>query len=53
MGLEDYAGPRQPTNEELVREAARMVEDAGRRPATADEAAAIVQLPEVDAAARR
>ena len=45
VGLEDYAGPRTPTNEELVREAVRVAEAAGRRVATGAEAAEMLQLP--------
>jgi uncharacterized protein (DUF849 family) len=45
VGLEFYAGPRQPTNVELVTEAVKLCSDAGRAVATPDEAAAILQLP--------
>jgi uncharacterized protein (DUF849 family) len=45
VGLEDYAGPRQPTNQELVREAAAVAEDVGRPAATPDEAAKLLGLP--------
>src|SRR5215468_3233719 len=45
VGLEDYAGPRQPRNVELVREAVDLAGAAGRPVATCAEAAAILQLP--------
>ena len=45
VGLEDYAGPRQPSNEELVREAVALAEDVGRPVATPDEAAKLLGLP--------
>jgi len=45
VGLEDYAGPRTPTNEDLVREAVRSVEAAGLRVATCTDAAAVLGLP--------
>ncbi len=45
VGLEDYAGPRTPTNEELVTEAVARCEAAGRPVASCDEAAAILDLP--------
>ncbi len=35
VGLEDYAGPRAPSNAELVEELAGLVRDSGRRVATA------------------
>ncbi len=44
VGLEDYAGPRQPRNEELVAEIAAMARRAGRRVATPAEAAAFLGL---------
>src|SRR5207244_1436758 len=44
VGLEDHAGPRRPTNEELVREAAALVRATGRRVATCAEAARILGL---------
>jgi 3-keto-5-aminohexanoate cleavage enzyme len=46
VGLEDHAGPRRPTNEELVREAAALVRAMGRRVATCTEAARILGLPQ-------
>jgi len=49
VGLEDYAGPRRPTNEELVREAAALVRATGRRVATCAEAASILGLPREEA----
>ena len=45
VGLEDHAGPRAPTNEELVREAVRVAEAAGRPVATCGDAAALLGLP--------
>ena len=45
VGLEDYDGPRQPANEELVAEIVAMARRAGRRVATPAEAAAIIGIP--------
>jgi 3-keto-5-aminohexanoate cleavage enzyme len=45
VGLEDYAGPRSPTNEALVREAVRTCEDAGRPVASPADAARLLGLP--------
>jgi 3-keto-5-aminohexanoate cleavage enzyme len=45
LGLEFFGGDRAPTNVELVTEAVRLCEKAGRPVATPDEAAAILQLP--------
>jgi 3-keto-5-aminohexanoate cleavage enzyme len=45
VGLEDYAGARQPTNEELVRDAVALANDVGRPVATPDEAAKLLGLP--------
>jgi uncharacterized protein (DUF849 family) len=45
LGLEFYGGERTPTNVELVTEAVRLCEKAGRPVATPDEAAAILRLP--------
>lgn len=45
VGLEDYAGSRAPSNLELVEEAVQLCQAAGRRVATAAEAAAILRLP--------
>ena len=45
VGLEDHAGPRTPTNEELVREAVRAAEAAGRPVATCAQAAHMLRLP--------
>lgn len=45
VGLEDFDGPRQPTNAELVREAAALCEKMGRPVATSAEAAKILGLP--------
>lgn len=49
VGLEDYAGARTPTNEELVRDAVARCADVGRPVATCDDAAAILDLPPVQA----
>lgn len=46
VGLEDYAGPRQPRNEELVREAVELAEALRRPVATPKEAARILDLPD-------
>jgi 3-keto-5-aminohexanoate cleavage enzyme len=51
VGLEDYGGPRTPSNEELLREAVAVCEQVGRPVATCDEAAAVLGLPR-DAPAR-
>ena len=45
VGLEDYAGPGSPTNEELVARAAQLVADTGRPVASPGEAARILGLP--------
>lgn len=45
LGLEDHAGSRKPTNEELVREAVALAADVGRPVATCDEAAKLLDLP--------
>jgi 3-keto-5-aminohexanoate cleavage enzyme len=45
VGLEDYGGPRQPTNEELVNEAVALAGEVGRPVASCDEAASILALP--------
>lgn len=42
VGLEDYAGPRQPRNEELVAEAVALVQAAGREVATPAQATQIL-----------
>jgi len=44
VGLEDYAGPRQPRNEELVDEIVAMAQRAGRAIATSAQAAARLGL---------
>lgn len=51
VGLEDYAGGRQPTNDELVREAVAVCEAVGRPVASCTEAAGILRLPETESAA--
>ncbi len=45
VGLEDYAGPRQPTNTELIQEAIALADSVGRLIATPAEAATILHLP--------
>jgi 3-keto-5-aminohexanoate cleavage enzyme len=45
VGLEDFAGPRAPTNVELVTEAVALCQEVGRPVASCDEAAAILELP--------
>ncbi|HLZ68625.1 MAG TPA: 3-keto-5-aminohexanoate cleavage protein [Dehalococcoidia bacterium] len=44
VGLEDYGGPRTPTNVELVQEAVALIRRLGRRPATISEAAELLGL---------
>jgi uncharacterized protein (DUF849 family) len=46
VGLEDHAGDRTPSNEELVAEAAALAADVGRPVATPADAAVILGLPE-------
>jgi uncharacterized protein (DUF849 family) len=46
VGLEDYAGPRTPTNVELVRAAAALCAEVGRPLASSTEAAATLGLPQ-------
>ncbi len=45
VGLEDHAGPRTPTNEELVREAAALVREVGRPVASCADTAALLGVP--------
>ena len=45
VGLEDHAGPRQPTNVELVEEVAALAAELGRPLATCADAARILNLP--------
>ncbi|HEV7732247.1 MAG TPA: 3-keto-5-aminohexanoate cleavage protein [Candidatus Binatia bacterium] len=45
VGLEDYAGPRTPTNVELVDEVTALARAVGRPVATPDEAARLLALP--------
>jgi 3-keto-5-aminohexanoate cleavage enzyme len=45
VGLEDHAGDRTPTNEELVREAVAICAEVGRPVATRDDAVKIIDLP--------
>jgi len=45
VGLEDYAGPEQPTNRELVERAVALCGEIGRSVATCDEASALMNLP--------
>ena len=45
VGLEDYAGPDEPANAELVLGAVGLVERLGRTPASIAEARAILGVP--------
>jgi uncharacterized protein (DUF849 family) len=45
VGLEDYAGPRMPSNVELVREVAELAAAVGRPVASCAQAAALLRLP--------
>jgi 3-keto-5-aminohexanoate cleavage enzyme len=45
VGLEDYAGPRQPSNVELVHAAAALCRQVGREVASCTDAARILDLP--------
>ncbi len=45
VGLEDYAGRRQPSNAELVEEVVELAGRAGRAVASCEQAAAILGLP--------
>ena len=45
VGLEDYAGPRRPSNVELVREIAALAREVGRPVASPSEAAKLLGLP--------
>jgi len=45
VGLEDYAGPRQPRNTELVQEAVALARAVGRPVATCSETTALLNLP--------
>ena len=42
VGLEDYAGPGEPSNLDLLRAAVALVEDLGRAPATTTQARKIL-----------
>jgi uncharacterized protein (DUF849 family) len=44
VGLEDFAGPRQPSNAELVREIVAIAREVGRPVATCDQAREILGL---------
>ena len=44
LGLEFFGGERTPTNVELVTEAVELLRSLGRRPATPDDAAAILGI---------
>jgi 3-keto-5-aminohexanoate cleavage enzyme len=46
IGLEPYRGAREPTNEELIREAVAACERAGRPVASCDRAATMLELPQ-------
>ena len=45
VGLEDYAGPRQPTNLELVEEAVALCREVGRPVANFEETVSLLRLP--------
>ena len=45
VGLEDYAGPGQPTNLEILERATKLCHEVGRSVATAEETKAIMRLP--------
>lgn len=45
VGLEDFAGPRRPSNEEMVEQAVELVREVGRPLATPAEASKILDLP--------
>jgi uncharacterized protein (DUF849 family) len=45
VGLEDFAGPRQPRNADLVAEAVAVAAQVGRRVAASREAAEVLALP--------
>jgi 3-keto-5-aminohexanoate cleavage enzyme len=46
LGLEDYGGPRQPSNVELIEEVTALAKKAGRPIATTAHTAAILKLPD-------
>ena len=45
VGLEDYAGPRKPSNLQLVEEAVALCQEVGRPVASCAEAAKAIRLP--------
>jgi uncharacterized protein (DUF849 family) len=45
VGIEDYGGPGEPRNEELVADIVELARSLGRRPATPEETAGILGLP--------
>ena len=45
VGIHDYAGPRSPSNEELVAEVVALGRSLGREPATTEQTAEILGLP--------
>jgi len=45
VGIEDYGGPGQPSNEDLVAGIVELGRSLGRRPATPEETVAILRLP--------
>ncbi len=45
IGLEDYAGPDEPSNLDLLHALLEVIERAGKRPATPSEAATLLALP--------
>ena len=51
VGLEDYAGPATPANEELVKRAVALAAEVGRPVASPGEAARLLDLPQPTAAA--
>jgi uncharacterized protein (DUF849 family) len=48
VGLEDYAGPGEPSNRELLRGALALLDDIGREPATSVQARRILGVPQGD-----
>lgn len=51
VGLEDYAGPDQPSNDELVREVVRLAKKMGRPIASCADAARVLGLPRLEGVA--
>ena len=46
VGIHDYAGPGTPANEELVAEVVALGRSLGREPATAEQTAELLGLPQ-------